>query len=460
MPLILIVEDDALLRTTLRRRLERMGHVVHEAPTVAEGRQHLLGHQPDLVLLDLSLPDGNGLDFLDEQREALAESLILVMTGSGQIEDAVRAMKAGALDFLQKPVVHDELFVLVDRALKRRRERTDAERTRREREREATDRVVAESPGMKSALGLAGTVAGSPATTVLVQGETGTGKEVIARYIHARMLGRDLPLCFMNCAAMPEMLAESELFGHEKGAFTDARETRKGMFELADGGVLVLDEIGEMPAPLQAKLLRCLEERQIRRVGGSREILVNVRVIALTNRDLEARVKDGSFRKDLFFRLNVFPITIPPLRDRREDILPLAHFFLERFAPKAGKIVHGFSPDARRRLESYDWPGNAREVRNVVERAVILERSEEVGVRHLNVPAADASPAVDEGEILSLDEIEYRSIVRAVRACDGNQSAAAKLLGVSRDQLRYRVARYRDEGRWNIPDAFDASRVT
>jgi len=329
----------------------------------------------------------------------------------------------------------------------------------REREREATDRVVAESPGMKSALGLAGTVAGSPATTVLVQGETGTGKEVIARYIHARMLGRDLPLCFMNCAAMPEMLAESELFGHEKGAFTDARETRKGMFELADGGVLVLDEIGEMPAPLQAKLLRCLEE-QIRRVGGSREILVNVRVIALTNRDLEARVKDGSFRKDLFFRLNVFPITIPPLRDRREDILPLAHFFLERFAPKVGKIVHGFSPDARRRLESYDWPGNAREVRNVVERAAILERGDEIGARHLNIPASGAAAAADDGEILPLDEIEYRSIVRAVRACDGNQSAAAKLLGVSRDQLRYRVARYRDEGRWNIPDAFDASRVT
>ena len=460
MALILIVEDEALLRTTLRRRLEQFGHVVHEAPTIAEGRDHLVRHQPDLVLLDLLLPDGNGLDFLAEQREALAESLILVMTGTGQIEDAVRAMKLGALDFLQKPVVHNELLILIERALKRRRERTDAERTRREREREAADRIVAESPGMKSALGLAGTVAGSPATTVLVQGETGTGKEVIARYIHARMPGRDLPLCFMNCAAMPEMLAESELFGHEKGAFTDARETRKGMFELADGGVLVLDEIGEMPPPLQAKLLRCVEERQIRRVGGSREILVSVRVIALTNRDLEARVREGSFRKDLFFRLNVFPITVPPLRDRREDILPLAHYFLERFAPKVGRTLHGFSPAARRRLEQYDWPGNAREVRNVVERAAILERGDEIGVRHLNVPDADAPSTTDEGEILSLDEMEYRSIVRAVRACDGNQSAAAKLLGVSRDQLRYRVARYRDEGRWNILDAFDASSVT
>ena len=460
MALILILEDEALLRTTLRRRLERFGHVVHEAPSIAEGRQHLARHRPDLVLLDLSLPDGNGLDFLDEQREALGESLVLVMTGTGQIEDAVRAMKLGALDFLQKPVIHDELLVLIDRALKRRREGADAERTRREREREAADRIVAESPGMKSALGLAGTVAASPATTVLVQGETGTGKEVIARYIHARTPGRDLPLCFMNCAAMPEMLAESELFGHEKGAFTDARETRKGMFELADGGILVLDEIGEMPAPLQAKLLRCLEERQIRRVGGSREILVNVRVIALTNRDLEGRVKDGSFRKDLFFRLNVFPITVPPLRDRREDILPLARYFLERFAPKVGRTVQTFSPDARKRLEQYDWPGNAREVRNVVERAAILERGDEIGARHLNIPASGAAAAADDGEILPLDEIEYRSIVRAVRACDGNQSAAAKLLGVSRDQLRYRVARYRDEGRWNIPDAFDVSRVT
>jgi len=460
MALILILEDEALLRTTLRRRLERFGHVVHEAPSIAEGRQHLARHRPDLVLLDLSLPDGNGLDFLDEQHEALGESLVLVMTGTGQIEDAVRAMKLGALDFLQKPVIHDELLVLIDRALKRRREGADAERTRREREREAADRIVAESPGMKSALGLAGTVAASPATTVLVQGETGTGKEVIARYIHARTPGRDLPLCFMNCAAMPEMLAESELFGHEKGAFTDARETRKGMFELADGGILVLDEIGEMPAPLQAKLLRCLEERQIRRVGGSREILVNVRVIALTNRDLEGRVKDGSFRKDLFFRLNVFPITVPPLRDRREDILPLAHYFLERFAPKVGRTVQTFSPDARKRLEQYDWPGNAREVRNVVERAAILERGNEIGARHLNIPASGAAAAADDGEILPLDEIEYRSIVRAVRACDGNQSAAAKLLGVSRDQLRYRVARYRDEGRWNIPDAFDVSRVT
>ncbi len=460
MPLILIVEDEFLLRTTLMRRMERRGHVVHEAPTLAEARRHLALHRPDVVLLDLSLPDGSGLDLLEQQREPLAESLVVVMTGSGQIEDAVRAMKLGALDFLQKPLDHEELIALVDRALERRRERADAERSRRERESGDGVQVVAESPGMKNALGLATTVATSTSTTVLVQGETGAGKEVVARVIHARMPGRDVPLCFMNCAAMPEMLAESELFGHEKGAFTDARETRKGMFELADGGVLVLDEIGEMPAPLQSKLLRCLEERRIRRVGASREILVTVRVIALTNRDLEERVKEGSFRKDLFFRLNVFPITVPPLRERREDIPPLSQLFLERFARPLGKSIRGFTADARRRLEGYDWPGNVRELRNIVERAVILERDEEVAVRHLAIPAPGPFGAAEDGEILPLDEVEFRSIVRAVRACEGNQSAAAKLLGVTRDQLRYRVARYRDEGRWNIPEALDVPRAS
>jgi two-component system, NtrC family, response regulator AtoC len=445
---LLLVEDERLLRWALRTRLTRAGHSVDEAPTLRDAEE-LLKHQAhEVVLLDVNLPDGNGIEFLEEQREKLSDSVTIVMTADGSIEDAVRAMKLGANDFLTKPVDQDELIRRVDRALGMRRQGLEAEVSRRAREKQTKIDFVAESPLMVELLRMAATVAQAGSTTVLVHGETGSGKEVIARYIHAQSPRAGSPLQALNCAAMPETLVESELFGYEKGAFTDARNSRKGMFELADGGTIVLDEIGEIPLPLQAKLLRVLEEKTLRRLGGVREIAVDVRVLALTNRSLEQEVAAGRFREDLYYRLCVFPITVPPLRDRREDILPLARHFVERFGPACGKKVHGISEEFQQQLTGHGWSGNVRELRNLIERAVILETGRELtgaGVQ-LGTQARAVDKPVSE-EIVPLDEIEFVMVQRALRAARGNQSHAARLLKVSRDQLRYRVKRYREEGR-------------
>lgn len=308
---------------------------------------------------------------------------------------------------------------------------------------------------MTAVLEMAAVVAGSPASTVLITGETGTGKEVIARFIHARSARSEAPILTLNCAALPEHLVESEIFGHEKGAFTDAKGVRKGLFELADGGTLVLDEVGELPLPLQAKLLRFLEERSFRRVGGTREIRVDVRVVALTNRDLEEAAKAKEFRSDLFFRLNVFPIHIPPLRERPEDIVPLAEHFVGLFGPLGGKSFSGVSRELADALLRHPWPGNVRELRNLVERATILEQGGAVTGRFLQiVPAPEAAPAASPdpfgGEIVPLDQAEFLLVERAVRLAGGNQSKAGRLLGVTRDQVRYRVKRYVEEGRWKL----------
>ena len=452
MAMILLVEDEQLLRWGMRRQLEQHGHVVAEAPTLGAAEAHLKDHRPDIVLLDLRLPDGNGLDFMAAQTQNLAESQVIVATASGQVDAAVRAMKLGAFDFLTKPVNEDELIALIGQALERQQERNAAERYRRQAESAGRLQVVAESAAMRAVLDLARTVAQSAAATVLIQGETGTGKEVLARYVHAHSTRSGGPLLAINCAALPEQLVESELFGHEKGAFTDAKAARKGLFELAQSGTLVLDEVGELPMTMQAKLLRVLEERSFRRVGGIREIFVDVRVLAVSNRDLAQAAAKGTFRPDLFHRLNVFPLQIPPLRQRRDDIVPLALAFVQQFAATAGKSFSGLAPELRERLVRYDWPGNVRELKNLMERASILEPGGLVTGRHLPGNAlGDDSPEVsshESGPILPLDQVEYQLIRRAMESCDGNQSAAARLLGVSRDQLRYRLKRYREEGRW------------
>ena len=447
---LLLVEDEKLLRWSLRTRLQNAGYVVDEAATLGEADEQLRRRRPDVVLLDINLPDGNGLDFLSTQRDKLAESTVLVFTADGRIEDAVLAMKLGAADFLTKPVDHEELLRVIERATNLRRERLEAESSQRARERQAKMKVVGEGPAMKAALRLAHTVASSGSTTVLVQGETGVGKEVVARYIHANSPRAKAPLLALNCAALPEQLVESELFGYEKGAFTDAKGSRKGLFELADGGTVVLDEIGEVPPALQAKLLRFLEERRFRRLGGIREIAVDVRIIALTNRNLKDEVTRGEFREDLFYRLNVFPITIPPLRERREDIVPLALDFLLQFGAACGKKFTDIAPELRARLVEHRWTGNVRELRNLMERAVIMEDG---GVlAGTDLPLTSGADEVEKGngapqEIVPLGEVEFMMVQRALRASNGNQSQAARLLQVSRDQLRYRVKRYREEGR-------------
>jgi len=441
---LLLVEDERLLRWAVATRLTKAGHSVDEAATLAEAEELLRKRRPELVLLDVSLPDGNGVDFLSDQRERLSESIVVVVTGSGNVQDAVRAMKLGAYDFLNKPVDQDELLRIVDRATAARRDRLEVEGSRRARERQVN--VVAESPAMKRVLNMATTVAASSATTVLIEGETGVGKEVVARFIHLQSPRSTAPLMALNCAALPPHLVESELFGYEKGAFTDAKTSRKGLFELADGGTVVLDEVADVPAPLQAKLLRVLEERRLRRLGGSREISVDVRVLALGNRPLSKQVAAGEFREDLFYRLNVFPISVPPLRERREDIIPLASNFVIHFSAACGKHFPRIAPDLEQRLLAHSWRGNVRELRNLIERAVILEEGPELTGISIPLLEHEESPMHDDG-IVPLDEVEFVMVQRAMTAAGGNQSAAARLLRVSRDQLRYRLKRYREEGR-------------
>jgi len=445
MALLLLVEDEQLLRWALRGRLVRAGHSVQEAGTLAEAELRLRESRPQIVVLDVNLPDGNGIDFFSAQREKLADSAVIVVTADGSVEDAVRAMKLGAADFLSKPIDQEELLRLVDKAAQRHREGLEVEVSRRAREKQAGAKVIAQSPAMQNILKIAASVASAGSTTVLIHGETGTGKEVLARYIHANSLRATTPLQAMNCAAIPEHLVESELFGYEKGAFTDAKSSRKGLFELADGGTVILDEIGEIPMNVQAKLLRFLEERSFRRLGGTREIAVDVRVIAMTNRSLREEVAKGRFREDLYHRLHVFPIEIPPLRERREDILPLAFSFMRHFGMSLGKHFTEMSPELRDKLMSHPWTGNVRELRNLIERAVILEDGDVLTTRFL--PAPPLPSTMHEDTILPLEEVEFIMVQRALRAARGNQSQAARLLQVSRDQLRYRVKRYRELGR-------------
>ncbi|MGZ4777847.1 MAG: sigma-54-dependent transcriptional regulator [Thermoanaerobaculia bacterium] len=444
---LLLVEDEKLLRWSLRTRLQNAGHSVEEAATLAEAEHHLRLKRPDLVLLDVNLPDGNGLDFLEHQQEKLWESGVIIFTADGRIEDAVRAMKLGAIDFLSKPIDYEELLRLIEKATARRRDRLEAESSRRSRDRQTRTRVVAESAAMRDVLRLASTVAASPAT-VLVHGETGVGKEVVARFIHANSPRASAPLQALNCAALPANLVESELFGHEKGSFTDAKNAHKGLFELADGGTVILDEVSEIPLALQAKLLRFLEERAFRRIGGTREILVDARIIALTNRALEAEVAAGRFREDLFYRLHVFPIRVPPLRERPEDILPLATDFAKKFGASCGKHFTELSPELKSRLLAHPWTGNVRELRNLIERAVILETGDVLTDESLPLDGAPRPMRGSESEIIPLEEIEFEMVTRAYRVAGGNQSKAARMLQVTRDQLRYRVKRYRELGRW------------
>jgi DNA-binding NtrC family response regulator len=450
MALILLVEDEKLLGWALTEQLTRVGHVVHVAALLEEAAEHLKQHQPDVMLLDLSLPDGHGLDFYEKHRSRLEDTVTIVMTAVGQVEDAVRAMKLGALDFLSKPVDQQELISLIERSVSVRSDQLEVEAARQSRERDLSVQLIAESPAARKILQILEEVARSEVDTLLLQGESGTGKNVLARHVHAVSTRRKRPLLEVSCAAIPDTLIESELLGHERGAFTDAKTRRKGAFELADGGTVVLDEVGELKLELQAKLLHVLEERRLRRVGGSREVLVDLRVIALSNRDLGAMAREGGFRQDLLYRLNVFPVTLPPLRERAEDILPLARHFLVTLQAKVGRQFEGLTREAENRLLAYSWPGNIRELRNVIERALIVERTPRVQPESLildqagvGVSRAEAAPfSFADGEIVPLEQMERELVARAMQAGGGNQTRAAELLGITRDQLRYRLKKF------------------
>lgn len=441
---VLIVEDDVGVRSSLEKSTRRRGHEVLCASAVSEAGRLLRERQIDLILLDLRLPDGSGFDVLKAARDLDEEIAVVVMTAFAEVKTAVRAMKEGAYDFIVKPFELDELHVTVERAIQTQRLRRQVQRLEHEHQsRGEVTEILGESPAIEQLRAQIRKVA-QATSPVLVVGETGTGKELVADVIHRFSPRGTGPLVKVNCSAFSEQLLESELFGHEKGAFTDAREARAGLFEMANGGTLLLDEISEMKPDLQAKLLRVVEGQPFRRVGGQREIRANVRVIATTNRDLPARIRTSDFREDLYFRLKVFQIDVPPLRARGSDVVLLARFFLQRSATTLRKGPIRLMPRVEEILLGYDWPGNVRELRNVMERAAILCETGKVEVEHLP-GELQASVFVRHhgasscGAIPSLSEIERRYIAHVVETVGGNLSEAARILGIARNTLKAKL---------------------
>jgi DNA-binding NtrC family response regulator len=447
---ILIVEDKDSLRTMLRHALERQGHAVIEARDQAEAVKMLQQAQPALVLSDLRLPEGDGFGVLRVSKEIDPDVPVIVMTAYGSIEDAVRAMKEGALDFLAKPVDPDHLLLLVSRALEQRRLVTENLLMKEELAvRRGAPQLVGDDPSLRKVFAALQRAA-STDTTVLIEGESGTGKELFARSLHALSSRADAPFVAINCAAIPETLLETELFGHEKGAFTGAVSRKPGKFEMAHRGTLFLDEIGDLPLALQAKILRALEERRFERVGGTVLVTVDVRLVAATNRGLRAAVAARRFREDLFFRLSVFPITVPPLRDRGNDIPLLARYFVDRFCRDLKKKAIALSPAALEALQAYRWPGNVRELQNCIERAVILAEGDSILPRHLNLSFVN-TPAVEEppnpwahldltGTLTdvtkrAIAEVERLKIREVMREVDGNKGRASEVLQISYKHL-------------------------
>lgn len=446
---ILICDDEMLIRLWLEEHLREEGY---EAESLGDGEALLeaLDEKPaDLVLLDLRLPDGSGLDLLPRLKERDPLLPVIMITAYGEVDTAVAAVRAGAHHFLEKPIRLPELLVLIEQALEKRRLHRELDRYREGYRWQFSEvSLVGRSHAMRKVAELIArvTMKGNP-TTVLIQGESGTGKDVVARAIHAKGPRASHPLIRVNCTALPESLVESELLGHEGGAFTDAKERKKGLLELADRGTVLLDEIGDMPPSAQAKLLGFLETQTFRRVGGVRDIPVDVHVLAATNRDLESAVPRGDFREDLFYRLNVIPIHLPPLRERPEDIAPLALHFVDVLCEEMRQPRRELSPEALRALEGYGWPGNARELRNVLERVLLLHDDDPLEPAHLPAEILGASADGDHLMVLppaglDLDDLERELICQALERTDGNKTGAARLLGLSRDTLRYRLEKY------------------
>jgi two-component system response regulator HydG len=453
---VLLVDDDANLTSTLELGLSQRGYRVVTASRAEAALGQLDAEDVDVVLTDLNMPGLGGLAFAERVAASHPDTPLIVLTGFGTYETAVAAIRAGAYDFLSKPAKLDSIIIALERALQHRRLRREVERLRVEvsgNQGPRLEGMVVASEAMKKALDLVARVSSSQ-SSVLITGESGTGKEVLARAIHQRS-GRSGPFVAINCAAMPESLLESELFGHVRGAFTDAREARVGLFTEANGGTLLLDELGDMPVGLQPKLLRVLQEKKVRPLGARTEHPVDVRIIAATHRDLEARIEEGTFREDLFFRINVVHVELPPLRERSADILPLAQRFLTEFAGRAHKAVKGLSAPAAAKLLAYDWPGNVRELSNCIERAVALTRYDELGVDDLpekvlqHTPTRVVVAANDASELVTLEEVEKRYILRVLETLKGNKTAAARTLGIERKTL------YRKLESWGVKPSGD-----
>ncbi len=448
---ILVIDDDPLQRWAMGRQLTSWNYEVIDAADGQSGLEAFTSHLPDLVLLDLQLPDQTGVDVLRQIRAIDPHAVVIMVTAHGGVPEAVAAFKLGVFDYLAKPIDFEALGVTLRYGLEARHLREEVDRLRAGDQGLAETTIVGESPAIAGCVRMLDKLAASDAGTVLLTGESGTGKDLFARVLHARSSRSGGPFFAINCAAIPDTLMESELFGHEKGAFTDARFLKKGVFELADGGTLYLDEIGELKPSLQPKILRVLETLTFRRVGGSRDITVDLRVVAATNRDLDAAVREGEFRRDLLYRLRVIELSIPPLRERREDIAPLARHFLRQLVLKFHKPVMSISDAAMEAMATHDWPGNARELRNAIERAVILEDGDQLTTNGLPcqmAPGGGGSNAEASGGFtlpqggVSLERVEESLVRQAMTMADGNQTRAAQLLDISRDALRYKLKKF------------------
>ena len=444
---VLVVDDEELIRWALAQRLRSDGYEVLDAGTTAEALAHA-ETGVDLALLDYQLPDGDGLSLLKKLRELDPDVLAIMLTGRQDVDLVVEVMKAGAFDYATKPFELDDVAVRVERALETTRLRRELRTLRNEMARPySLGSIIGESEPMQRVKALVRKIATSPGSTVLITGESGTGKDLLAKVIHYGSQRSARPFLNITCSALPEALLESELFGHERGAFTDAHQQKRGLLEQADEGTVFLDEIGEMTPVLQAKLLRFLEEKAFRRVGGSSEIQVDVRVVAATNRNLEDLVREGKFREDLYYRLNVLRIEMPPLRARGSDIAVLAQYFVETLSREFKRPVKTLSPGAEAALKVHGWPGNVRELRNLVERAVLLAEGEMLqpfdfeslhASQTGNGHGAFSLPA----EGVQLEEVEKSLVVQALERSGGNQTRAATLLGLHRDQIRYRIEKF------------------
>ena len=460
---ILIVDDDQSARWTLSEALRRWGYLPVEAGTVAQGLATFDAEFPSAVLLDINLPDGTGLDVLSEIKRRHPQTVVIMMTGNAVVQDTISALRGGAYDFVTKPIGLEELQVTIRNGIEASKLRREVTRLRSDQAKEFSfDRIVGESPAIKEMINLARKVAESEVTSVLLQGESGTGKDLLAKAIHNASRRAAFPFVAINCAAIPANLIESELFGYEKGAFTDAKARKEGLFEQAEGGTLFLDEIGELDLGLQAKLLRVFEEGAFRRVGGLKDLPLDVRVIAASNRDLRSGSEEGHFRLDLYYRLSVIQIDVPALRDRGDDCLLLAQHMIAGFNRQFRKRVGGLAPDVVEIFREYRWPGNVRELRNVIERVMILEdgdvitraylprgmgsdeRSIKPEHRDSTEPQIPVNPTTGDRfrlppEGISLEDVETSLVEQAMAHSGGNQTRAAALLGISRDQLRYRL---------------------
>jgi two-component system, NtrC family, response regulator AtoC len=446
---VLIIDDEKLVRWSLQQKLAREGYEVESAPTGEEGLNLIREQGYDLVLLDLRLPGMDGVQVLQEIKKIEREIGVIMLTADTGIARAVECVRLGAHNYLCKPFDFDHVKVALEKAREDLKLRREVTRIRRQQCRKfSIDNLVGQGPQMRELRELIGKIGESDATTILVEGENGTGKELAAQSIHYGSARASQPFMAINCSAIPDTLIESELFGHERGAFTDAKAMKKGLFELSDGGTVLLDEIGDMKPALQAKLLRVLESRQFYRIGGVQPISVDVRVIAATNRNLEEAVAHGEFRQDLYYRLKVIALRLPALREQRDEIPVLARHYLQQFAEDYGKPTKRLTPEAAKVLQGYDWPGNVRELRNVIERLIILEHTDEIRPEHLPAELRLQTKPNSRSIVqlppdgVALSDVERELVRQAMERAAGNQSQAAALLGIERDALRRRLIKY------------------